>query len=235
MEKYPGRIRYRCCIKNCTNVYLTDVTDKSYQNRHFFKFPFDLERRYKWYSAAKPFVNIENFCDKKTYYLCDIHFSFASFTNTLRARLHRVAVPFIFDESMYDVSNDEIPRIIVIENILIKPKCVENGNNITQNSEDNHETIQSNVCRSTLKENRPVKRRLIEDNHHIAENEDNNTIQSNESCHTIMDDIPIKRKRINDVDTNRKSIEKRDRSVLKTLGFRKISEMSPKKENCTMK
>lgn len=87
-NKAPGTYVHGCIIHNCNNRYYFPITDTTYKNKSFFKFPSkDVERRHKWFNILKlEFTN-------KQSYLCEDHFEETQFSDTYKKRLLKYAVP----------------------------------------------------------------------------------------------------------------------------------------------
>lgn len=86
--KTPGTYVHGCMVSNCNNRYYFPITDTTYKNKTFFKFPSkDLERRHKWFNI----INLE-FTEKRSY-LCEDHFHEKQFSDTFKKRLLKYAIP----------------------------------------------------------------------------------------------------------------------------------------------
>ena len=89
--------KYKCKVPSCQNVSGT--------NKHFFSFPKATKQRQIWFIALNnAFPGDVEYTDKKVY-LCEDHFTNNFFTSTLRTRLHKFAVPTIFNNCNNNISD----------------------------------------------------------------------------------------------------------------------------------
>lgn len=104
-----GTLRYKCAALGCPNAFYTDIFDNNYRNKKFFRFPDDVDRRIKWFNImGLPFTN-------KRKYLCENHFEDKCFTDTVRSRLTKFALP------------SKTPNITTVSNIVLNSSNTEHS------------------------------------------------------------------------------------------------------------
>lgn len=108
----PGKLRYQCSAKNCQSAFYFPITNNNYKNKSFFRFPQDNpERRAKWCQI----MDIKDL--NKRMYLCENHFNMGSFTDTLKRKLTKFAIPM----------NPDTKINIISDICIIKPQsCKQN-------------------------------------------------------------------------------------------------------------
>ncbi|KAL6259342.1 hypothetical protein P5V15_009257 [Pogonomyrmex californicus] len=89
MASLLGICKYRCNYPECTNAYYTDIVDNSYRNKHFYKFPKNIEFKNKW----RRICNVNQDVKFDYFRICEKHFEPKHFMNILKHKLNWNAIP----------------------------------------------------------------------------------------------------------------------------------------------
>jgi hypothetical protein len=132
-------------------VYLTDISDPTYVNKRFFKFPRD-ERQHLWHDIFQSHFNVDLNLSK-TNYLCGDHFKPECFTNTLYSRLHKCAFPSFVNISIPKATPQDNNNYLNVDEPVIS------------SSQNNSECIEDlTLDNENLTKKAIVKRNLLFDN-----------------------------------------------------------------------
>ncbi|KAL1489022.1 hypothetical protein ABEB36_013967 [Hypothenemus hampei] len=132
------RLKYRCIVPSCNEAYV--VKKDPQNNTHFFRV--SKARHMLWQQALKCYFSSLTIPKGKSTYICDRHFADNAFTRTDKSRLHKSAIPSIFQlqNNQFNFHHDDkhIKSQMTIDNIET-PSCSQtNQHTILNDTEKNY-------------------------------------------------------------------------------------------------